>query len=67
MIFSLVLTYSDIPALEQSIDTAFSIASQRLLENMFDKFKLMDHLQALKRYLMLGSGDFIDILMESIG
>ncbi|TIA96457.1 hypothetical protein E3P94_03328 [Wallemia ichthyophaga] len=62
-----VLTYSDIPSLEQSIDIAFSIASQRLLENMFSKYKLMDHLQALKRYLMLGSGDFVDILMESIG
>ncbi|WVO13274.1 hypothetical protein L204_100887 [Cryptococcus depauperatus] len=60
------LRYSDLAGLERSIDDAYSIASQRLLEIFFDKFKLLDHLRALKSYLMLGAGDFTDLLMESL-
>jgi gamma-tubulin complex component 3 len=63
----LVLKYSDIAGLEHSIDTAFQIASQRLFDIFLDKFKLMDHLLALKQYLMLGHGDFADQLMETLG
>ncbi|KAF8591500.1 gamma-tubulin complex DGRIP91/SPC98 component [Ramaria rubella] len=61
------LKYSDIGGLEQSIDTAYQIASRRLFEVFFDKFKLLDHLSALKDYLMLGHGDFADQLMETLG
>jgi gamma-tubulin complex component 3 len=52
--------------LERSIDNAYSIASQRLLEIFFDKFVLLDHLRALKSYLMLGAGDFTELLMEAL-
>lgn len=62
----LVLKYSDIAGLERSIDTAYEIASERLLEVFFDKFMLMDHLRALKQYLLLGHGDFVDALMGSL-
>ena len=62
-----VLKYSDITGLEHSIDTAFQIASQRLFDIFLVKFKLMDHLLALKQYLMLGHGDFADQLMEALG
>ncbi|KAJ6485068.1 gamma-tubulin complex, component 3, partial [Mycena vitilis] len=61
------LKYSDIAGLERSIDTAYQIASQRLFEVFIDKFKLLDHLSALKHYLMLGHGDFADQLMEALG
>jgi len=61
------LKYSDIDGLERSIDTAYQIASRRLFEVFFDKFKLLDHFTALKNYLMLGHGDFADNLMEVIG
>lgn len=53
--------------LERSISLAYSIASQRLFDIYFDRFRLMDHLKALKDYLMLGKGDFVEILMESLG
>lgn len=53
--------------LERSISLAYSMASQRLFDIFFDKFRLMDHLKALKDYLMLGKGDFVEILMESLG
>ncbi|CAE6401773.1 unnamed protein product [Rhizoctonia solani] len=65
--FGSVLKYSDIAGLEHSIDTAFQIASQRLFDIFLAKFKLMDHLLALKQYLMLGHGDFADQLMEALG
>ncbi|WVQ79124.1 hypothetical protein IAT38_001219 [Cryptococcus sp. DSM 104549] len=60
------LKYSDLAGLERSIDDAYSIASQRLLEIFFDKFRLLDHLRALKAYLMLGAGDFTELLMEAL-
>lgn len=61
------LKYSDIAGLEQSIDTAYQVAGQRLFEVFIDKFKLLDHLLALKQYLLLGHGDFADQLMEALG
>jgi gamma-tubulin complex component 3 len=61
-----VLQYSDIAGLERSIDAAYEIASKRLLEIFFDKFEFMDHLRALKMYLLLGHGDFVDSLMGSL-
>ncbi|CCL99413.1 uncharacterized protein FIBRA_01431 [Fibroporia radiculosa] len=61
------LKYSDIVGLERSIDTAYQIASHRLFEVFFEKYTLLDHLQALKHYLLLGYGDFADQLMETLG
>ncbi|KAF9453076.1 gamma-tubulin complex, DGRIP91/SPC98 component, partial [Macrolepiota fuliginosa MF-IS2] len=60
------LQYNDITGLERSIDTAYKIASKRLFEVFIDKFKLLDHLNALRNYLMLGRGDFADQLMETL-
>ncbi|KAG6378566.1 gamma-tubulin complex, component 3 [Boletus reticuloceps] len=62
-----ILKYSDIAGLERSIDSAYSTASQRLFEVFIEKFRLMDHLLALKHYLLLGYGDFAEQLMESLG
>ncbi|CAK5275539.1 unnamed protein product [Mycena citricolor] len=61
------LKYSDIAGLERSIDAAYQIASQRLFEVFIDKFQLLDHLRALKNYILLGYGDFADQLMEALG
>lgn len=63
----IALQYSDISGLERSIDAAYHMASQRLFEVFIEKFKLLDHLRALKHYLMLGHGDFADQLMETLG
>ncbi|KAL7419580.1 Microtubule-nucleating Tub4p (gamma-tubulin) complex component [Cryptotrichosporon argae] len=60
------LKYSDLAGLERSIDDAYSGASKRLLEIFYDKYNLMDHLRALKSYLMLGAGDFAELLMEAL-
>lgn len=60
------LSYSDAAALYSSIDSAYSTVMARLLSLMEDKFALFTHLTALKKYLLLGSGDFIGLLMESL-
>lgn len=60
------LRYNDINGLERSIDAAYSAASRRLFEIFFDKFGLLRHLRAIKDYLLLGRGDFVDLLMENM-
>lgn len=62
----LALKYSDIAGLERSIDAAYQIASRRLFDVFLDKYKLLDHLLALKHYLLLGYGDFAEQLMETL-
>lgn len=60
------LRYGDTDTLETSIDEAYKATMARLIYLMAEKFKLFDHLSALKKYLLLGQGDFIALLMESL-
>lgn len=60
------LRYGDTATLETSIDEAYKTTMARLTYLMDSKFKLFDHLNALKKYLLLGQGDFIAQLMESL-
>jgi gamma-tubulin complex component 3 len=60
------LQYGDTAKLERSIGEAYKTTMARLTHLMADKFMLFEHLNALKKYLLLGSGDFIAILMESL-
>lgn len=53
--------------LERSITSAYSVASQRLFDIFFEEFRLLDHLKALKDFVMLGKGDFVEVLMENLG
>ncbi|KAI8363595.1 Spc98 family-domain-containing protein [Mortierella sp. GBAus27b] len=61
------MKYGDIAELEGSIDATYAVISQRLLQLLREKFKLIDHLTAIKRYILLGQGDFVQLLMESLG
>lgn len=40
--------------------------NQRLLYLILDQFHLMEHLEAIKKYLFLGQGDLIQVLMENL-
>jgi gamma-tubulin complex component 3 len=60
------LRYGDTTTLEASIDEAYKSTMARLIFLMSDKFELFEHLHALKKYLLLGQGDFIALLMESL-
>lgn len=48
---------------QQMIDKVYIETSLRLLDCMHTKYKFMDHLKALRRYLLFGQGDFITHLM----
>ncbi|KAF2973495.1 hypothetical protein GQX73_g221 [Xylaria multiplex] len=60
------LRYGDTATLESWIDEAYKITMRRLVHLMTNKFHLFEHLQALKSYILLGQGDFIALLMESL-
>ena len=61
------MEYGNTVALEQRIDKAYLTTTSKLVELMKSKFGLWDHLNAFKKYILLGQGDFIALLMESIG
>ena len=60
------LRYGVTANLETSIDEAYKTTMARLIHLMDSKFRLFDHLNALKKYLLLGQGDFVALLMESL-
>jgi gamma-tubulin complex component 3 len=41
--------------------------NQYLIDTLMGKYQLLDHCRALKRYLLLGQGDFIQYLMDLLG
>lgn len=61
-----VLTHNDIAGLESTIDLTYKIASKRLLDIFFDQYHLMDHLQAVKRYILFSAGDFAELLHRNL-
>ena len=60
------LRYGDTATLETWIDEAYKTTMARLIHLMSEKFHLFEHLKALKNYILLGQGDFIALLMESL-
>ncbi|XP_002741319.2 gamma-tubulin complex component 3 homolog, partial [Saccoglossus kowalevskii] len=46
------------------ITTAYKDTSKHLLDILFTKYKFLEHLKAMRRYLLLGQGDFIRHLMD---
>lgn len=51
-------------ALKEFIDAQYTAVSRHLVEVIFQKFELMDHMAALMRYLLLGQGEFVQCLMD---
>ena len=60
------LLYGDTATLEASIDEAYKTTMTRLTFLMSEKYHLFTHLSAIKQYLLLSQGDFIELLMESL-
>lgn len=52
--------------LHQLIDNAYLNTSKQVLDIVLGPHRLLDHLQALRSYLLLGQGNFADILMENL-
>ncbi|KAK4022422.1 hypothetical protein OUZ56_007889 [Daphnia magna] len=50
----------------ESIEEAYSTASQYLLQVLLDRYHIKLHLCALRQYLLLGQGDFVNHLMKLV-
>jgi len=53
----------DSPLLE-TIDQLYKSTSMHVLDVMFGKFQLMDHMGALRKYMLLGQGDIMRFLLD---
>ncbi|KAF4075193.1 hypothetical protein AMELA_G00231750 [Ameiurus melas] len=51
-------------AFQSKIDAAYFDTSKYLLDVLNKNYQLLEHLQAMRRYLLLGQGDFIRHLMD---
>ncbi|EGC38619.1 hypothetical protein DICPUDRAFT_148636 [Dictyostelium purpureum] len=61
------LNYTNKELLQDMIELVARQSSQRLLKIVLERFKFMTHIKALKKYLLLGQGDFIQYLMDLVG
>ena len=52
---------------EHAINNAAAAIDKHLLRTVFSKYSFVKHCNALKRYLLLGQGDFIQTLMDLLG
>lgn len=49
---------------DSTLEKAYREISLRVLDLLKNKYRLFEHLQSLRRYLLLGQGDFIRHLLE---
>ncbi|XP_031497208.1 gamma-tubulin complex component 3 isoform X2 [Nymphaea colorata] len=61
------LVYGKTEALEALVVEAAKRIDQHLLDVMYTRYKFKDHCLAIKRYLLLGQGDFVQYLMDTVG
>ncbi|XP_057872402.1 gamma-tubulin complex component 3 [Cryptomeria japonica] len=61
------LGYGETEALETLVVEAAKRIDKHLIEIMYGRYKFREHCLAIKRYLLLGQGDFIQYLMDIVG
>lgn len=61
------LGYGETDALESLVTEAAKRIDKHLLEVMHKRYKFKEHCLAIKRYLLLGQGDFVQYLMDIVG
>ncbi|KAH8256661.1 hypothetical protein KR026_011644, partial [Drosophila bipectinata] len=49
-----------------AVETCYQQTSKHVLDIMVGPHKLLDHLHGMRRYLLLGQGDFVGILIENM-
>ena len=52
--------------LHDMTNIAYLNTSKKVLDIALGQYRLLEHLQAMRKYLLLGQGDFIGLLMESL-
>ena len=58
------MTYGQLESLQELVDSASALVDQRLMDILYMKYSFTLHCEAIKRYLLLGQGDFIQALMD---
>ncbi|KAK9289800.1 hypothetical protein L1049_007960 [Liquidambar formosana] len=61
------LGYGETDALETLVMEAAKRIDKHLLDVMYKQYKFKEHCLAIKRYLLLGQGDFVQYLMDIVG
>ncbi|XP_027069148.1 gamma-tubulin complex component 3-like isoform X2 [Coffea arabica] len=61
------LGYGETDALESLVAEAAKRIDKHLLDVMYNRYKFKEHCLAIKRYLLLGQGDFVQYLMDIVG
>ncbi|KAI9923317.1 hypothetical protein PsorP6_002031 [Peronosclerospora sorghi] len=59
--------FAELRRLEQVVEDVSNATNKYLIRTLMEKYRLLDHCQALKRYLLLGQGDFVQYLMDLLG
>ncbi|KAG3120953.1 Gamma-tubulin complex component 3 [Phytophthora idaei] len=59
--------FAELKRLETVIENVSNSTNEYLIRTLMEKYRLLDHCQVLKRYLLLGQGDFIQYLMDLLG
>ena len=49
---------------QEIIDSTYIDTSSTLIQILKKKYKLLEHFNSLRRYILLGQGDFINHLMD---
>ena len=53
--------------LNKIVDRYNDSLDKRIVSSMFDDYDLLEHLKALKKFLLLGQGDFVSALLDAVG
>ncbi|KAA8518299.1 hypothetical protein F0562_015818 [Nyssa sinensis] len=61
------LGYGETDALESLVTEAAKRIDKHLMDVMYKQYKFKEHCLAIKRYLLLGQGDFVQYLMDIVG
>lgn len=61
------LGYGETDALETLVIEAAKRIDKHLLDVIYKRYKFREHCLAIKRYLLLGQGDFVQYLMDIVG
>lgn len=61
------LDYSAESSIKQLVADVADKTQKHLLELLFNQYKLVKHLSGVKRYILLGQGDFATHLMDMLG
>ena len=53
-------------SLRKWVDHAYQVTNQELLKILFLKYKFEGHCSSIRKYLLMGQGDFMQCLMDHL-